>query len=111
MARRLSSVIVRSDSSLFSPAYLLGSISTVIISTSALVRQVQDLQRELGHMEMRAQLEERASSTIREERDRLLKERDEERRRADAERERAEEIRRELDELRSRGFWRRLFGG
>jgi hypothetical protein len=81
------------------------------VSTAALVRQVQDLQRELGRLEARAQLEERASSTIREERDRLLRERDEERRRADAERERAEEIRRELDELRSRGFWRRLFGG
>ena len=81
------------------------------VSTSALVRQVQDLHREIGRLEMRAQLEERASSTIREERDRLLRERDEERRRADAERERAEQIRRELEELRSRGFWRRLFGG
>jgi hypothetical protein len=52
----------------------------------------------------RERAEERAASTIREERDRLLVERD-------AERERAEELRRELEEMRGRGFWRRLFGG
>jgi len=43
----------------------------------------------------RERAEERAASTIREERDRLLVERD-------AERERAEELRRELEEMRGR---------
>ena len=67
-------------------------------------RQLEEL-REGPHRDKRAEewqedmsrerAEERAASTIREERDRLLVERD-------AERERAEELRRELEEMRGR---------
>ena len=62
-------------------------------------------------MEGRLELTATTESTLRESLERERQRADEERRRADAERERAEQIRRELDELRSRGFWRRLFGG
>jgi hypothetical protein len=62
-----------------------------------LIATVQDLQYRLGRAEARAELTERAESTVREERDRLLEE--------------TERLRRELEEERSKGFWRRLFGG
>ncbi len=62
------------------------------------------LEREIGRLEGRLELTEQTESTIREERDRLLAERDEERQKAG-------ELQRRLDEERSRGFWRRLFGG
>jgi hypothetical protein len=80
-------------------------------STAALSRRVQELLRELGRMEGRLELTATTESTLRETLERERQRADEERRRADAERERAEEIRRELEEMRSRGFWRRLFGG
>ena len=80
-------------------------------STAALSRRVQELLRELGRMEGRLELTATTESTLRESLERERQRADEERRRADVERERAEEIRRELDELRSKGFWRRLFGG
>jgi hypothetical protein len=72
---------------------------------------MQDLQRELGRLEVRLELTAQAESTAREDLERERARIDEERRRADAEREKAEELRRELEAERSRGFWSRLFGG
>ncbi len=72
--------------------------------------KVQDLQRQLGRVEGRLELTARTESTMREDLERERSRVEEERRRADVERERAEELRRELEE-RSKGFWRRLFGG
>jgi len=57
-----------------------------------LLLTVQELQYRLG----RAELTERAESTLREERDRL--------------REENERLRGELEGERSKGFWQRLFG-
>jgi predicted Holliday junction resolvase-like endonuclease len=57
---------------------------------------------EIGRLQGRLEIEERAEPTVREERDRLLEERD-------RERERAEGLERELAESH-RGFWGRLFG-
>ena len=74
-------------------------------------RVVQDLQRELGRLEGRLELTSRAESTAREDLERERARAEEERARADAERERAEDLRRELEAERSKGFWRRLFGG
>jgi excisionase family DNA binding protein len=65
---------------------------------------VRDLERRLGRAEARAELTERTESTLREERDRLLRERE------DAQEE-ARRLREQLEAERSRGFWRRLFGG
>jgi hypothetical protein len=65
--------------------------------------RMEELARELGRLEGRLELTEKAESTIREERDRLLEER----------REAQEEVRRlreELEAERSKGFWQRLFG-
>jgi len=70
---------------------------------SELEAEVRDLRYRLGLSEGRLELTERAESTLREERDRLLAERD-------RERERAERLAAELEEERSRGFWSRLFG-
>ena len=85
-------------------------------SVRDLVDRVATLERELGRSEGRLELTERAESTIREERDRLLAELDrerqrgdEERFRADQERTRAESLERELEEAR-RPWWRRWFG-
>jgi hypothetical protein len=61
-----------------------------------LIATVQDLQYRLGRAEARAELTERAESTVREERDRLLEEN--------------ERLRGELEEAR-RPWWRRMFGG
>lgn len=61
-----------------------------------LIATVQDLQYRLGRAETRAELTERAESTVREERDRLLEE--------------AERLRAELEAAR-RPWWRRVFGG
>lgn len=66
--------------------------------------RVEGLQRELGRLEGRLELTERTESTMREERERLEQLLGEER----AERRRLQE---QLDAERSRGFWRRLFGG
>jgi hypothetical protein len=68
-----------------------------------LLDRVFMLEREIGRLQGRLELEERAESTVREERDRLLEERD-------RERERADRLEAELSEAR-KGFWRRLFGG
>ena len=76
-----------------------------------MLRVVQDLQRELGRLEGRLELTAQAESTAREDLERERARAEEERARADAERERADDLRRELEAERSRGFWRRLFGG
>jgi excisionase family DNA binding protein len=113
------------------------------LSISEWLRRVEALQRELGRLEGRLELTERAESTVREERDRLLRELEEARQQHlhDVQRERAERLevqekaerlaqehaqleeehsrvedkvemlREELEAERSKGFWRRLFGG
>jgi excisionase family DNA binding protein len=96
------------------------------------IERVTTLERELGRLEGRLELTERAESTMREERQRLLEDLDRERERAAQEQARAEEVqqdaeqfirereeaqeearrlREELEAERSKGFWRRLFGG
>ena len=60
-----------------------------------LVATVQDLQYRLGRAEARAELTERAESTVRKERYRLVEE--------------TERLRGELEEAR-RPWWRRMFG-
>jgi hypothetical protein len=114
------------------------------------IERVTALERELGRLEGRLELTERAESTLRAERERLLEDLAQERERATQEREKAEEIQRdaeqfarereeaqeearrlqeerdsllaeaaeeaqrlreELEAERSKGFWRRLFGG
>jgi hypothetical protein len=64
---------------------------------------VASLEWELGRLEGRLELTERAESILREQLER-------ERERADKERERAERLEAELQEAR-RSWWRRLFGG
>jgi excisionase family DNA binding protein len=113
------------------------------LGISEWLSRVEALQRELGRLEGRLELTERAESTVREERDRLLRELEEERQQhvADVQRERAERLeaqqrverlerersrledehrraeeesetlKDELEAERSKGFWRRLFGG
>jgi excisionase family DNA binding protein len=66
--------------------------------------EVRDLRYRLGLSEGRLELTQRAESTFREALER-------EQERADRERDRAEDLQRQLEEERSKGFWRRLFGG
>ena len=114
------------------------------------VERVTALERELGRLEGRLELTERAESTMRDERERLLEDLARERERAAQEQEKAEDVQRdaeqfirereeaqeearrlqeerdrllaeaaeearvlreELEAERSKGFWRRLFGG
>jgi hypothetical protein len=72
-------------------------------NAGALLDRVFMLEREIGRLQGRLELEERAESTIREERDRLLEERD-------RERERTDRLEQELQAARS-PWWRRMFGG
>jgi excisionase family DNA binding protein len=95
------------------------------------IERVASLERELGRLEGRLELTERAESTLREDRERLLEDLDRERERAAQEQARAEEVQRdaeqfvrereeaqeearrlreELEAERSKGFWKRLFG-
>jgi excisionase family DNA binding protein len=69
---------------------------------SELEAEVRDLRYQLGLSEGRLELTEKAESTLREERARLLAERD-------RERERADRLEEELREAR-RPWWRRMFG-
>jgi excisionase family DNA binding protein len=64
------------------------------LSTAEWLGRIEALQRELGRLEGRLELTERAESTVREERDRLLRALEEERRQrqADVQRERAERV-------------------
>jgi hypothetical protein len=66
-----------------------------------LLATVQDLQYRLGRAEARAELTERAESSVREERDRLLADLERERRRADEERQRGEQLQAEMETLRA----------
>ncbi len=68
------------------------------------IERVNTLQRELGRLEGRLELTERAESTLRED---LERERSE-RREAQEE---ARRLREELEAERAKGFWSRLFGG
>jgi excisionase family DNA binding protein len=70
---------------------------------SELEVEVRTLRYELGLSRGRLELSEKAESTIREERDRLLAERDKER-------ERAEKLQAELDRARQ-PWWKKIFGG
>jgi Helix-turn-helix domain len=88
------------------------------VDIGELVAAVRDLEHRLGRAEARAELTERAESSLREERERLLSDLSRERERAEQERKKAEEVqgeasrlREELEAERSKGFWRRLFGG
>jgi hypothetical protein len=66
-----------------------------------LLATVQDLQYRLGRAEAQAELTERAESSVREERDRLLADLERERRRADEERQKGEQLQAELETLRA----------
>jgi excisionase family DNA binding protein len=69
-----------------------------------LLAAIQDLQYRLGRAEARAELQAVAESTLQESLNR-------ERQRADALEVEAKSLRSELEAERSKGFWRRLFGG
>lgn len=68
-----------------------------------LLVRIEDLQYRLGRAESRVELTEKAESTMKEERERLLTD-------LERERERAEKLQQELEEERGKGFWKRLFG-
>jgi hypothetical protein len=71
-------------------------------NASEMLEVVRELERERGRLEARLELTERAESTTRAERERLLED-------LERERERADRLEAELAERR-RGFWSRLFG-
>jgi chromosome segregation ATPase len=88
------------------------------VDIGELVAAIRELEHRLGRAEARAELTERAESSLREEQERLLSDLVRERERAEQfirEREEAQEetrrLREELEAERSKGFWRRLFGG
>ncbi len=70
---------------------------------------------EATELRTRLEITEQAESSLREERERLLADIDRERSERDHDRQRAEEelqrLQAELEAERSKGFWRRLFGG
>jgi hypothetical protein len=70
---------------------------------------------EATELRTRLEITERAESSLREERERLLADIERERSERENDRQRAEEelqrLRAELEAERSKGFWRRLFGG
>jgi hypothetical protein len=70
---------------------------------------------EATELRTRLEITERAESSLREERERLLADIERERNERDQDRQRVEEelqrLRAELEAERSKGFWRRLFGG
>jgi hypothetical protein len=82
---------------------------------AAMVRDLTDrlirLSSEAAELRTRLELTVRAESTLQEERDQLRQDRERERQeRLDAQQE-AQRLREELEAERSKGFWRRLFGG
>jgi hypothetical protein len=66
---------------------------------------------EVGELRGRLELTEKAESTLQEERDYLRAELEREREERREARDEAERLRSELEAERSKGFWRRLFGG
>jgi regulator of replication initiation timing len=83
--------------------------------TSDHVRDLTDriirLSSEVGELRGRLELTVRAESTLQEERDRLVRDLEREREERREAREEALRLREELEAERSKGFWRRLFGG
>lgn len=75
--------------------------------TDRLVR----LSSEVGELRGRLELTEKAESTLQEERDRLIGDLEREREERREAHEEAERLRSALETERSKGFWRRLFGG
>jgi excisionase family DNA binding protein len=111
------------------PSAASGAVS---ISVSDWVDRVAALQRQLGRLESRLELTEKAESTVREERDRLLQDLERERaERLEAQQrverlskdhvqleeehsqvqDEVERLREDIAAERNKGFWRRLFGG
>jgi chromosome segregation ATPase len=74
------------------------------LGVRALLKRVEVLQRELGRLEGRLEAWERAYSSLESERALLAK-------RLEGEQARAEQLQAGVDEERSKGLWRRLFGG
>jgi hypothetical protein len=74
-----------------------------VVDIGELIATVRELEHRLGRAEARAELTERAESSLRGD---LEREREERRR----QQEEAERLRAELEAERSKGFWRRLFG-
>jgi excisionase family DNA binding protein len=76
-----------------------------------LTDRLVQLSSEVGELRGRLELTERAESTLQEERARLIGELEREREERRKAREENEHLRSELEAERSKGFWRRLFGG
>lgn len=76
---------------------------------SELEAEVRELRYLLGRAEGRLELAERAETTLRAERERLLEDLKQERQKADALQEEADQLRAELGEARL-SWWRRFFG-
>jgi hypothetical protein len=74
------------------------------VNVAELVAELRNLEHRLGRAEARAELTEHTESSLREDLERVR----EERRRHQEE---AERLRAELEAERSKGFWKRLFGG
>ena len=85
---------------------LLAAVNAVDIGE--LVATVRELEHRLGRAEARAELTERAESSLREELERERERGREERQRYQEE---VQRLREELEAERSKGFWQRLFGG
>ncbi len=85
-----------------------------LLRLSELEAEVRELRYLLGRAEGRLELAKGTESALRAEQERLLEELARERERADrlkGAQEEADRLREELEAERSKGFWRRLFGG
>jgi regulator of replication initiation timing len=76
-----------------------------------LTDRLVQLSAEVGELRGRLELTVRAESTLQEERDRLVEQLEREQEERREAREEAKRLRSELEAERSKGFWRRLFGG
>jgi chromosome segregation ATPase len=97
------------------PSTIEEDIAEVIESLSA---RLETRVAEAADLRARLELTSKTESTLQAERDRLMadldrerEERQQERERAEQQRERAEQLQAELEAERSKGFWKRLFGG
>jgi chromosome segregation ATPase len=85
-----------------------------LLRLSELEAEVRELRYLLGRAEGRLELAKGAESALRTEREKLVEELTRQRERADrleGAQEEAQHLRAELEAERSKGFWRRLFGG
>ena len=85
-----------------------------LLRLSELEAEVRELRYLLGRAEGRLELAKGTESALRAEQEKLLEELARERERADrlkGAQEEADRLREELEAERSKGFWRRLFGG